>query len=205
MSQTRSDRPPTPILDRSRDANNEIPLQQIRPGATCPSVRNDVSTPSSTSHAPEQEQEEEPEPPLPTLLRLWRQHVSIEVDFSACRDHLAVERTFLGYLRTSMMLANLGVIIAQLFALEQSDSGFGYSQVAQPFATTCFSCAVVTIFLGAVRTWRHQHALLQDKALTGGFELTTVGFGLLANFKQLVVVFFAFLVAISVVKEETVE
>lgn len=92
----------------------------------------------------------------------------------------AVERTFLAYLRTSIMLANIGALIAQLFALRQTDAGFGYSRVAEPLSTACFACALVTIIVGATRAWRHQNALVHGKALAGGFELATVGLGYLA-------------------------
>lgn len=40
----------------------------------------------------------------------------------ASRDHLANERTFLGWVRTSIALAIIGTVIAQLFRLQHSVS-----------------------------------------------------------------------------------
>lgn len=88
---------------------------------------------------------------------------------------IALERTGLAYLRTSLMLANIGVIVAQLFSLQQPASGFGYSAVGKPLATVCLSGSIVVTILGVVRTWRYQKALINRKALSGGPELMLVG------------------------------
>jgi len=49
-----------------------------------------------------------------TIRVFWRRQISITVPHSTCRDHLALERTFLGYLRTSLALSMLGIVVAQL-------------------------------------------------------------------------------------------
>lgn len=72
------------------------------------------------------------------------------------------------------MLANIGVIVAQLFALEASDTGFGYSSIGKPMAAVCFATAIMIIIQGALRAWRYQRALIRGKALSGGFELMTI-------------------------------
>ncbi|KAF8865402.1 hypothetical protein BDZ45DRAFT_580536 [Acephala macrosclerotiorum] len=46
--------------------------------------------------------------------RAWGHQISIIVDHDTCRDHLALERTFLGYLRTSLALSMIGITVAQL-------------------------------------------------------------------------------------------
>jgi uncharacterized membrane protein YidH (DUF202 family) len=93
---------------------------------------------------------------------------------------IALERTFLGYFRTAVMSAVIGTLVAQLFTLEQQDNGFGYSAIGRPLSTACFCLSIITISLGACRTWRHQHAMISGKALTGGFEITILTVGFLA-------------------------
>jgi uncharacterized membrane protein YidH (DUF202 family) len=92
----------------------------------------------------------------------------------------ALERTFLAYLRTSLMMAIIGTIISQLFTLEQSDTGFGFSLVGRPLAITCYCFSIGTVLLGAIRASRFQHAMIQGKALSGGFEIATLAIGLVA-------------------------
>lgn len=86
----------------------------------------------------------------------------------------ALERTYLAYLRTSLMLANVGVIITQLFAIERADDGFGYAVLSRPFATTCYSAATLTVVIGAYRTWRYQDAMINGRVLSGGFEINFI-------------------------------
>ncbi|KXH55730.1 hypothetical protein CSAL01_07180 [Colletotrichum salicis] len=121
------------------------------------------------------------------IKRFWSEQVSVVVEFETCRDHLevlrflkAIERTFLGYLRTSVATAVLGTVVAQLFALQASDTGFGYTAVGKPLATLCYSFSICIASLGAFRAWRLQRAMFAGKALAGGFELTTLALGFLA-------------------------
>lgn len=73
------------------------------------------------------------------------------------------------------MLCNVGVIVTELFAIERSESRLGLLYVAKPFAATCYTAAIVTVFLGAVRTWRYQKAMVNGRAISGGFEVTILG------------------------------
>ncbi|KAI0601443.1 hypothetical protein F4775DRAFT_450469 [Biscogniauxia sp. FL1348] len=110
-------------------------------------------------------------PRSPHILRLWREHITVTVDRKDSRDHLALERTFLGYMRTSTLLALTGVVVAQLTLLQQRDTGFGYSLVGRPLSIFCYASAIWTVLSGAFRAWRYQHALVQGKALSGGLEI----------------------------------
>jgi len=91
----------------------------------------------------------------------------------------ALERTFLAYLRTSVMMATLGVLIAQLFTIQSSDPGFGYHALGQPMATVCLSSSIIILLLGCLRFWRWQAALVRGKSLCGGPEIVIVAVGLL--------------------------
>ncbi|CAM1504571.1 Fc.00g021620.m01.CDS01 [Cosmosporella sp. VM-42] len=131
----------------------------------------------------------------------WKSNVSCEVEHSASRDHLALERTFLGYLRTSMMMSIIGTTIAQLFTINNHDAGFGYTLVGKPFAAVCYSFSIGTILLGALRCWRQQHAMICGQALSSGFEIHLIGVGAVL----LLIVFFGFLIAIDAVKVSSPE
>ncbi|KAF0318148.1 hypothetical protein GQ607_014649, partial [Colletotrichum asianum] len=156
--------------------------------------------------------------------RFWSEQISVVVDFDSCRDHLArnplvlsiaigpvlsltrhlclakaLERTFLAYLRTGVATAILGTIVAQLFALQQSDSGFGYAMLGKPLASVCYGFSICTTLLGACRAWRLQNAMLRGKTIAGGFEVMSLAVGFLA----LVLVFFGLLIALDIAKEST--
>ena len=89
----------------------------------------------------------------------------------------ALERTFLGYLRTSLLLVMTGVTIAQLFHLQHTptpNARFGFHKVGKPLAATFICMAIVVVFIGAARFWRLQSKLTQGKALAGGAEVFLV-------------------------------
>ncbi|KAF7544291.1 hypothetical protein G7Z17_g10063 [Cylindrodendrum hubeiense] len=88
--------------------------------------------------------------PVSRLTSAWGSHVSCEVEFASARDHLAVERTFLGYLRTSVMMSMLGTALAQLSVIADDGPGFGYTLAGKPLASACFAFSIATILLGAL-------------------------------------------------------
>jgi hypothetical protein len=73
------------------------------------------------------------------------------------------------------MSAIVGTLVAQLFVLEEGDSGFGYLAVGRPLASLCLVFSICTVVLGAFRAWRHQDAMIRGKALSGGFEIVSLG------------------------------
>lgn len=90
----------------------------------------------------------------------------------------ALERTFLGYLRTSLALAVLAVIIAQLFRLQHAvtpNKDLGFFVLGTPLALTCIGAATLVLTLGTYRFWRQQNAILRGKVHAGGWEVDTVG------------------------------
>ncbi|KAG5350127.1 hypothetical protein C0989_012559, partial [Termitomyces sp. Mn162] len=54
---------------------------------------------------------------LPQLKGIFHPTLILENSGSVARDHLASERTFLAYIRTSLLLASTGVALVQLFAV----------------------------------------------------------------------------------------
>lgn len=91
---------------------------------------------------------------------------------------VANERTFLGYLRTSLAFSMTAVIIAQLFKLQHAeapDKIFGYYVLGTPLACVCIVAAVIVSILGSYRFWRQQNAMLRGKVHAGGWEVNAVG------------------------------
>ena len=76
-----------------------------------------------------------------------------------------------------MTLAMIGTTVAQLFTITYHDTDFGYTTIGKPLAASCFALAIGTVFLGAVRSWRFQNAMIRGKALASGFEIHVIGLG----------------------------
>lgn len=96
---------------------------------------------------------------------------------------LALERTFLAYIRTSVVIAMQGVLIAQLFRLQKASSSVDrlrFYQVGIPLSVACHCVAVLVATIGAYRFWRQQGAISKGKVHAGGWELNWVGILLFA-------------------------
>ncbi|KAJ5385817.1 hypothetical protein N7509_008358 [Penicillium cosmopolitanum] len=116
--------------------------------------------------------------PWSRLCRFWTHHVTLTVPQKSNRDHFALERTFLAYIRTSVVIAMQGVLIAQLFRLQRSNQDqdrLRFYQVGIPLSVTCHCVAVVVALIGAYRFWRQQSAIARGKVHAGGWELNSVG------------------------------
>lgn len=124
----------------------------------------------------------QPTPPrwYDPIRKFWRHQVRTTVPHDDCRDHFANERTFLAYLRTSVALSMIGVLIAQLYRLQhapETDPLFGYFVLSRPLACI-FQCAAGSmILLGAFRFWRQQNAMARGKVHAGGWEVLTICIG----------------------------
>jgi uncharacterized membrane protein YidH (DUF202 family) len=91
---------------------------------------------------------------------------------------LALERTFLAYIRTSVIIAMQGVLIAQLFRLQQQQSSTNdltYYEVAIPLSVACHCVAVIVAVIGASRFWKQQNAVALGTIYAGGWEMNCIG------------------------------
>lgn len=102
---------------------------------------------------------------------------SVELDNkgSVARDHLALERTFLAWLRTSLSFASIGIAVTQLFRLNTSvQSGSGSDpgkadttarlrSVGKPLGATFIGISILILLLGFHRYFESQHYVIRGK------------------------------------------
>ena len=124
------------------------------------------------------------------LKHWWSDNISLVLDHNSHgpsggdpRDYLALERTYLGWFRTSVAIGSFGVVVAQLYILQALDPGKG------KILGGLLSCgAIVTSLLGCIRYFRQQRLLTQGKTLAGGWHVTIFMVVLLATFLTLFVI-----------------
>ncbi|KAI0013367.1 hypothetical protein F4779DRAFT_389698 [Xylariaceae sp. FL0662B] len=99
---------------------------------------------------------------------LWS--VELENKGSVARDHLALERTFLAWLRTSLAFASIGIAITQLFRLNTSiENGPEDPQlrtirhIGTPLGATFLGISILVLFLGYHRYYQSQQWVMKGK------------------------------------------
>ncbi|KAL9134894.1 MAG: hypothetical protein Q9175_003916 [Cornicularia normoerica] len=107
--------------------------------------------------------------PFKRLQDWWSHSVRLNLEHGAPggdpRDYLALERTFLGWFRTSVALVSLGVVVTQLFILKDLDPKKG------KIHGVIMSCGgIIVVLLGCVRYFKQQRLLTQGKVLSGGWH-----------------------------------
>jgi uncharacterized membrane protein YidH (DUF202 family) len=110
--------------------------------------------------------------------RWWRKMVekygSVELENkgAVARDHLALERTFLAWLRTSLSFASIGIAITQLFRLNttiaSSNPAISSPQarlrhVGKPLGATFIAISILILFIGFHRFFESQHYVIRGK------------------------------------------
>lgn len=106
--------------------------------------------------------------------------INLKNEGSVARDHLALERTFLAWLRTSLAFASIGVGITQLFRLNigrqisdsandinttliRDDASDRIRKLGKPLGTTFLMISIVTLLLGFKRYFEGQYWIIQGK------------------------------------------
>lgn len=104
----------------NNDPNNKASVggQGCEPDQDRPPKTSSSDEPSSTSAT--SNSSPKPKQPWYVVLASNYHSISLENKGSVARDHLALERTFLAWLRTSLAFASIGIAITQLFRLNTS-------------------------------------------------------------------------------------
>ncbi|OBA19441.1 hypothetical protein METBIDRAFT_26468, partial [Metschnikowia bicuspidata var. bicuspidata NRRL YB-4993] len=79
---------------------------------------------------------------------------------AVARDHMANERTFLAWLRTSLSLVTIGVGTVQLLKLESESQNL--SRFAVPLGASFIMVGMLTLVMGSFRYFRVQSMLLSS-------------------------------------------
>lgn len=96
---------------------------------------------------------------------------SVYIPPSSARDHLANERVFLGYIRTSSAFANFAVVILQLYRLNRSSAPadrLSDFDLGIPFATATLVIGTSVALIGAARFFICQNAMIRGRAIGSG-------------------------------------
>ncbi|KAK6526273.1 hypothetical protein TWF694_004877 [Orbilia ellipsospora] len=149
-------------------------VSRKNPDATTPvaaSAENETSG-SSTHGAKGKKKEEEHQDTW--LNRNFARFGSLNLENkgSVARDHLALERTFLAWLRTSLSFASIGIAVTQLFRLNAaigntdpaSEKGaMTLRRMGKPLGATFLGIAILVLLVGLNRYYESQGWLLKGK------------------------------------------
>ncbi|CAG8644390.1 9211_t:CDS:2 [Paraglomus brasilianum] len=106
----------------------------------------------------------------------WDPTLYLENKASVARDHLANERTFLAWLRTSLSFISIGIAIVQLFRLSSSDGRSGSVKTGTPLGITFVVVGIVFLCFGVARYFHSQCIMIKGEfpASRGSVTIGTI-------------------------------
>lgn len=195
---------------KSSDNKNDVPSSPFEEGnVTRASVEDVVGREENRTSAGTPETPPRVEVKQDTIvqrIKSWSPVLVLENSGSVARDHLASERTWLAYIRTSLAISSSGVALVQLFTIAANRSasdptsgeGGGFTATIQRFARPLGAATVLiglgVCLLGLYRYFIIQSSLTQGKFPTARLEVHTVSlllgaltgvvFGVLVSFPR---------------------
>ena len=140
-------------------------------------MRDFAAKPTGESTTAPKTNDKPPTPEHDPLRTFWSEHMRITIDEDDCRDHLALERTFLAYMRTASAFAQYGVTMAQLFRLNVTSKGTTLPttlRVGKALGATTEAIAILVSLIGAVYFVKQQSGLMKGIVLSRGIEVLTM-------------------------------
>ncbi|GJC79956.1 hypothetical protein ColLi_02794 [Colletotrichum liriopes] len=163
---------------QSMNANPEL-LGGMRPRKPAQSARDHLPAPTEAEEESyddvvareERARAAQDKEPWYTVFLSSFQSIELENKGSVARDHLALERTFLAWLRTSLAFASIGIAVTQLFRLNSSLSdpdspdpnAHTLRQLGKPLGATFLAISILILFLGYQRYFRAQQWVMRGK------------------------------------------
>ncbi|TBU46270.1 hypothetical protein BD309DRAFT_954556 [Dichomitus squalens] len=114
------------------------------------------------------------------LLNRYKLVLTLENSGSVARDHLASERTFLAYARTSLAIASAGVALVQLFTLSAETIGKEWQRYARPLGAVMIGLGIYTLVVGVSRYFIVQDALIRGVYPVARVSTVLLSFALLS-------------------------
>jgi uncharacterized membrane protein YidH (DUF202 family) len=114
---------------------------------------------------------------LQSVKHWWLHNIDVKLSYDLAgsstkddpRDHLALERTFLAYIRTSNAFVLLGVVIVQLFILADANRTTGIV-----LAILILAIAILMTMLACARFFYQQKLLLRGRTTAGGWDVILI-------------------------------
>ncbi|KAI7870653.1 hypothetical protein BDF14DRAFT_1772197 [Spinellus fusiger] len=87
---------------------------------------------------------------------------NLKTKTGVARDHLANERTYLAWLRTSLSTISCGIAITQLFRLNAVSNSSGLVEYGRPVGMAFIGMSMVFLMFGCLRYFHVQTTLTRD-------------------------------------------
>jgi uncharacterized membrane protein YidH (DUF202 family) len=104
----------------------------------------------------------------------WSKSIRLIIHENECRDHFALERTYLAYVRTASAFAQVGVAVAQLFRLNTANSGEilpSSLKIGNVMGAATEGIAIVVMLTGSIYFLKQQHALVKGGIISRGWDI----------------------------------